>query len=223
MAARTETHPQRRPWLDGLFVIGGAAGLTLLFFLVLPIMQAIARDRAPDTILVDMNRAQLPPPPPPPLDPEPEEEPEEKEPPPELEESVQPLDLSQLEMALNPSFGDGWMTGDFTMKLGSLATGAGDVEELFEMASLDQRPRPIHQANPIMTPQVREKAPGKAVVIFIVDEHGKVQSPSIQKSDDPVFERPALEAIRKWKFEPGKRNGEAVSSRTRITITFPKT
>ena len=44
----------------------------------------------------------------------------------------------------------------------------------------------------------------------------------VQKSSDPVFETPALAAVKQWKFEPGKRNGQAVRFRMRVPINFPE-
>jgi protein TonB len=44
----------------------------------------------------------------------------------------------------------------------------------------------------------------------------------VQQSTDPVFERPALAAVKQWRFEPGKRNGKPVRFRMRVPITFPK-
>ena len=55
-----------------------------------------------------------------------------------------------------------------------------------------------------------------------LDERGRVVSPKIQSSTDSVFDRPTLDAIKKWKFEPGKRGGKSVRSRMRIPITYPK-
>ncbi|MBZ0258769.1 energy transducer TonB, partial [bacterium] len=53
-------------------------------------------------------------------------------------------------------------------------------------------------------------------------QRGQVENPIVQKSTDPIFENPALSAVKKWKFEPGKRNGEPVRFRMRVPITFPK-
>ncbi|MCA9398636.1 MAG: hypothetical protein KC618_02720, partial [Candidatus Omnitrophica bacterium] len=97
-----------RNYRHRLWVFLGAIGLTLVCFLVLPLMQAINKPPTADLALQDVDVANLPPPPPPP----PEEEPEEPEPeeqPPELMEEAPPLDLSQLELALNPGFSEGWM------------------------------------------------------------------------------------------------------------------
>ena len=55
-----------------------------------------------------------------------------------------------------------------------------------------------------------------------VDKKGRVESPRVQQSSDSIFERAALAAVRQWRFEPGRRKGEPVRSRKRVTITFPK-
>jgi protein TonB len=59
-------------------------------------------------------------------------------------------------------------------------------------------------------------------VLFVVDEHGKVENMTVQSSSDKSFEGAALSAVKQWKFEPGRRNGQAVRFRMRVPITFPK-
>lgn len=202
-------------------VVLGTAFLTLLFFLVLPLMQAIARPPQDDLIVQSVDTAVLEPPPPPPPEPdEPEPEPEEEEPPPELAEESVPLDLSMLEAALSADFGAGWGAGDYAIKLEAMG-GGGDQDALFSLAELDQTPRAVFQPQPVQTSQTRKKAPGTVYVIFVVDASGKVQSPAVQTSSDAIFEKPALNAVKQWRFEPGKRNGEAVRFRMRVPITFP--
>lgn len=206
---------------SAILALLGAGLLTLTFFLVLPLMQTIGKKPTEQLQLVDADTVMPPPPPPPieePEEPEPEEEPE----PPELAEEKQLIDLSQLELALNPRFGDGFLQGDFKIELNAVAGGDGGVDALFNLSDLDQRPRIVYQPSPTMNAQVRRKAPGTAVIIFIVDEEGRVQNPQIQQSDDPVFERPALTAVKQWRFEPGRRDGEPVRTRMRIPITFPE-
>lgn len=203
-----------------LSVSASAVTLTVSFFLVLPLMQAISKGPTTDTLLTDMNAAHVPPPPPP-VEEEPEKEPEPEEKPPNLEEDAPPLDLNQLELALNPGFNDSWLGGDFAVKLNGAGGGGDDVDALFSLADLDQKPRAIYQPSPVLTPKVREKAPGTVYVVFVVDPQGKVEDPKVQRSDDPIFERPALAAVKKWKFEPGRRAGKPVRFRMRVPITFP--
>lgn len=200
----------------------GAIGLTLIFFLVLPLMQTITQPREMDMELAQVDVANVPPPPPPP-EPEQEEEQEEEPPPPELSEEAPPLDLSQLELALNPGFSGGWMGGgDFAVSLKTIGSEGNDMESIFSMADLDQKPRAVYQVSPKMTKQMRRKTPATVYVICIIDDRGRVQTPKVQKSTDSTFNKAALAAIKQWKFEPGKRGGKTVSSRIRIPMTFPK-
>lgn len=202
-------------------VFAGAAGSTLVCFLVLPVIQAIAAPPDTDLVLASIDTTSLPPPPPPPEE-EVEEEPEPEEEPPELEELADPLDLSQLELALDPGFGDGWASGDFSIKLDAVAPAGDEVDALFSLAELDQKPRVVYQPGPVLDAKTRKHVPGTVYVLFIVDQQGRVQNPLVQKSTDPIFERPALTAVKQWKFEPGKRNGQAVRFRMRVPITFPE-
>jgi len=209
--------------LHRLFVTAGALGMTLLFFLVLPLMQAISKPPEANMLVRDLDTGKIPPPPPAPEE-EPEDEPEpEEEPPPELEDDQQPLDLSQLELALNEGFGDGWMGGDFALDFeGFGAGGEDDVESLFTEAELDQTPRAIYQPSPILNAKLRKRAPGTVNIIFTVDPKGRVENPMVQSSSDPVFDRAALSAVKQWRFEPGKRKGEPVRFRMRVPIVFRK-
>ena len=114
------------------------------------------------------------------------------------------------------------MSGDFGVALDSMVTQAEEADALFSLADLDQKPRPVFRPLPKMDAKLKRKAPGKVVVIFIVDRNGRVKNPIVQRATDPAFKQPALDAIKKWKFEPGKRNGEAVQFRMRQPISFPK-
>jgi periplasmic protein TonB len=203
-----------------LSVLAGALALTVSFFLVLPLMQAISKAPTADMSLTTMDVANVPPPPPP-AEEKQEEEKEQEEEPPKLQEDAAPLDLAQLELALNPGFSGG-LGGDFVVDLKVAGGGDKDVDALFSLADLDQKPRVIYQPSPVLTPKVREMAPGTVYILFIVNPEGKVEEPKVQRSDHPVFERPALAAVKKWRFEPGRRNGRPVRFRMRVPITFPR-
>jgi protein TonB len=208
----------------GVCVVLGAVALTLLFFLVLPLMQTISKPPTHDLELVPVDVANIEPPPPPPPEEELEQEPEPEEAPPELAEEAEPLDLSMLEVALNPGFGDSAMGGDFAVNINKVASSSQDedMNAVFSMSQLDQKPSIIYQPSPNQTAATRRKAPGKVNIIFIVDERGRVVDPQVKSSTDPVFEAPALRAVKRWKFEPGKRGGKAVRFRMLAPITFPE-
>jgi protein TonB len=204
-----------------LIVVFGATGLTLVFFLVLPLMQTLAKPPSTDLIVQSIDTARLEAPEPPP-EIEEEQEPQQQDEPPELTEDAPPLDLSQLELALNPGVSEGLMEGDYAVKLNTAVSDSKGVDALFSIADLDQKPRAIYQPSPMFNKEVRKKAPGTVYIVFVVDQQGRVQNPIIQNSSDPVFEKPALDAVKQWKFEPGKRNGQPVRFRMRVPITFPK-
>lgn len=211
----------RRAW-QFLLSLLGALVLTLVFFLVLPFIQTIGASERTDLVVQSVDTTALPPPPPPPPEEEPEKEPEEEEEPPELMETPQPLDLSQLELALSPGFGDGWAGGDFSLRLDTVSSSKEDVDALFALTDLDQKPRPLYQPSPVVDAALRKKAPGTVNILFIVDQNGRVQNPIVQSSSDSVFERSALAAVKQWKFEPGRKNGTPVRFRMRVPITFPE-
>lgn len=202
--------------------LAGASALTLLFFLVLPLMQHLTKPPSNDLVIQNVDTAKLEAPPPPPEEePEPPKQVEEK--PPELTEDAPPLDLSQLELALNPGMNQGFLGGDFAVKLNTMAAdNASDVDALFSVAELDQKPRVIYQPGPVLTKEVKKKTPGTVYIIFVVNQQGKVENPTVQRSTDPVFDRPALAAVKQWRFEPGKRSGKPVKFRMRVPISFPK-
>lgn len=202
-------------------VVGGSVGMTLALFLVLPLLQRLGEKPDDMVRLVEMNTAVLPPPPPV-IEEVEEEEPEPEEEPPELQEQPEMLDLSQLELALNPGLGDGWFAGDFAVDLNAIGGAKANADALFSMADLDQKPRVLYRANPVWNAKMRKLAPGTVYILFVVDERGRVKDPKVQSSTDPAFERAALTAVKQWKFEPGKRKGEPVQFRMRQPITFPK-
>jgi periplasmic protein TonB len=207
--------------LTHLVMAVGAVVMTLALFLVLPIMQTLSKPPTTDLMVQAVDTAELEAPPPP-VEEQPQEEPEPEEAPPELNDEAPPLTLDQLTLALDPGFSDGWMQGDFAVKLNTIGADQKDVDALFSIADLDQKPRVIYQPGPMLTTETRKNAPGTVYVIFVVDQQGRVQNPTVQKSSSPIFEKPALDAIKKWKFEPGKRNGQPVRFRMRVPFTFPK-
>lgn len=212
-------HPRLRQLVHAVCVVVGAATATCVFFLVLPLIQAITKQTKPDTVLTKLDGGVVDPPQPI-VEEEEEIEPEPEEAQPELSDEPTP-DLAQLELALGPSIGGGLLGGDFALKLTGAVAG-GNVEELFDLQDFDQKPRVIHQPSPSMTPDMVKRAPMTVTVQFIVDERGRVQKPTVKEPGDPMFDRAAIAAVKQWRFEPAKRGGKAVEYPTRVPITFPK-
>lgn len=170
----------------------------------------------------------------------------ESEQPPEASEVVRSLDmtaafddapeleaasLSAIEAALSgQASGSG---GDFAQALnfasGGRIDGKGRVgasgeatEDAFSMDEVDQEPRLITQIQPIYPSDMRgKKVEGKVTVVFVVDVEGKVSNPRAEDASHASFAKPAIDAIKKWKFEPAVRAGERVPKKMRIQIRFP--
>ena len=203
-----------------------AVGMTLALFLILPVLQTISKPPTRDLVVSSAGFGNEPPPPPPVVEDEPPPQEAAEEPPPELEPEVQPLDLQQLELALNPGTG-----GDGEAVFGGLqariagqleqSKGEAGLEEVFSLADLDQRPRAIFQTPPRYPAELRRRGvAGTVTVVFTVDATGRVVAPKVERATDPAFESPALEAVRQWRFDPGTRKGQPVQFRMRVPITF---
>ena len=209
--------------LKVVVLIVATCALVLVFFMLLPIIQEASTTPEADVDLRSVSAVNLPPPPPPPEE-EIKEEEKEEEPPPEMQEpDVQPLDLSQLELALNPGFdGDGSGGGDFKLSLDSLSEAASEeAEAVFSMEDLDQAPKATVQVPPEYPKELgRKKLGGSVKIVFIVDKSGRVVNPIVQSSSHPAFANPALRAVRRWRFEPGKRGGAPVQFKMRVPIVF---
>ena len=201
--------------------IGLGLGLTFCFFMLLPILQVITKPPSKDLTIRSVDVANVPPPPPPPMEEEPEPEPDEQPPPPPAVDA-QPLDLSQLELAMNPGDG-GFGGGDFSVNLSGVTGSGNEVDAIFSLSDLDQKPRVVYQPAPIYPPELARKGlQGTVYVLFIIDKGGRARGLKVQKSTHPAFNNPALKAVKQWKFEPGKRKGKAVQFRMRVPITFQK-
>ena len=219
MEAKQPTAWQR--FGHGLAVTISGSVLALSCFLVLPLLQAITAPEQADMLLVDANTTELPPPPPP----EPEKEEEQKDdepPPPDTANEAPPLDLSDLELALNPGFGgDGVGGGGFALSTASLLQSTGNgMNQLFDMSDLEESPRVVFRARPEVSGAMKKRLPCTVFLTMTVDAEGRVQNPSVLSSHDPMFGVPPSQAIRQWKFEPGKRGGKPDSFRVRQPITF---
>lgn len=209
--------------LHRALVFGAGTGATLAIFLLIPVLQSLTAPPEADLVVQEIHTSE-PEPPVPEAEAETESEPEPEEEPPELTEEAPPLDLQQLELALNPGIGDGALAGDFAVKLNVAAAtnAAKEAEDLFSLGDLDQKPRPVRQTPPNVTKEMRKRGPGTVHVVFVVDKDGRVEAPVVQKSTDSIFDTPAVNAVKQWKFEPGMRGGKPVRFRMRVPITFPK-
>jgi periplasmic protein TonB len=134
--------------------------------------------------------------------------------------------LSAMEQALNGG-GGGWGDGVSFASGGTLgATGRGgaiddSMDKAFSLAEIDQKPRAVYQSAPMFPTELRgRKIEGLVTVLFVVNPAGKVIDPRVEKASHPAFQKPALDAIRLWRFEAAVKGGQRVACRMRVPIRF---
>jgi TonB family protein len=101
-------------------------------------------------------------------------------------------------------------------------TGQGAKRTLvFSIDQLDKVPSERYKAQPRYPYDMRvAKIEGKVIMLLTVDTMGRVIDVEVLSSTNPSFEAPAIEAARKWKFEPGMKDGVPVSFRMNLPMIF---
>ncbi len=93
--------------------------------------------------------------------------------------------------------------------------------QIFDISQLDQVPVVRLQQPPIYPYEMRRAGiTGEVNIGFIVDVNGDVRDAYVISSTHREFEAPALQAVSKWKFRPGRRGGRAVNTRMSVPIVF---
>ena len=108
--------------------------------------------------------------------------------------------LSSIEAALSGQAGVGDFADALSLSSGGRIGGTGKagalgdgIDSAFNLAEIDQKPRPIFQTAPAFPNEMRgKKLEGVVSILFVVDSDGKVTNPRIEKSTHPAFEKPAL-------------------------------
>jgi len=210
---QNESHFARLP----VAIIFGV-GFTAVLFGFIPFAHRVAKpSRALE--LRSTSVVELPPPveeeaPPPPPE---VEKPPEAQPEPQLTETQQQIPLSaDLEVAL----GSGGALAGFG-EIRSLTAATEIQDETFDVSELEKRPEAVSQVSPAYPPELRKaKIEGTVTLVFVLSEEGRVEEPRVENSSRPEFEKPALEAIRKWRFQPGMKDGQAVRTYIRVPMRF---
>ena len=93
--------------------------------------------------------------------------------------------------------------------------------QVYEIRQLDQVPAPRFQARPQYPFELRRAGiTGEVVVDFQVDAGGDVQKAFALRSTRREFENAAVLAVSKWKFKPGQKGGNAVTTHLQVPIVF---
>jgi periplasmic protein TonB len=82
-------------------------------------------------------------------------------------------------------------------------------------------PVPVRTVAPDYPDELRrEGVSGLVMVKVTIDEQGNVTETTVEKSSNAAFEKPAVAALKKWKFKPAKQDGAPVAIKVSIPIKF---
>ncbi|MCY2926030.1 MAG: energy transducer TonB [Planctomycetota bacterium] len=137
------------------------------------------------------------------------------------------VDLAAIGSALSGAGAEGFGGESVGFGMGGQVGGKGKgvlgetKEAAFDMSDIDQKPRAVFQASPTYPAEMRgRKIEGVVSVLFVVDETGKVARQRVDKSNNEAFEKPALDAVKQWKFEPAVKGGKRVACKMRVSLRF---
>jgi protein TonB len=92
---------------------------------------------------------------------------------------------------------------------------------VLDLDELDEVPAARFQAQPTYPHGLRrDGVSGSVVLSFVVDAGGSVRDVAVVRSSHPDFEAPAVQAVSKWKFRPGRKAGRPVNTRMQVPIVF---
>jgi protein TonB len=123
------------------------------------------------------------------------------------------LDVQAIAAGLGSEFGSAAGTGGDGSGRGDLALSAG---------LSDRAPLPLVRVEPQYPPQAaRQGLEGWVQVQFTISTAGSIRDAVVVKSSDSVFERAALTAVNKWKYQPQMQEGKPVeTSNVRVVVRF---
>lgn len=92
---------------------------------------------------------------------------------------------------------------------------------IFSPVDLDRVPSAKVQLPPDYPAAMRQAGVGGSVLVeFDVNTEGRVVRAEATRYTHREFAEPAVRAVRKWRFEPGRRHGKAVPFRMTVPIEF---
>jgi len=83
-----------------------------------------------------------------------------------------------------------------------------------------EAPQVIRKRDPERPAMVGALVEALVVVELVIDVDGVVRQPRIVSSPAPAVSYAALEAVRHWRFKPGKMDGKPVPVRFNLTVNF---
>ncbi len=107
---------------------------------------------------------------------------------------------------------------------GGLGPGAGGGSgggPVFRVGGGVSSPVVVVKIDPEYSEEARKvKLSGSVLLAIVVDTEGRARDIHVAKSLGMGLDEKAIEAVEKWRFKPGMRNGQAVNVRATIEVNF---
>jgi protein TonB len=99
--------------------------------------------------------------------------------------------------------------------------GGGIGGGVFKVGGGVSAPQVLYKVDPEYSEEARKaKYSGTVVIQLVVDSSGKAQNIRVIRSLGLGLDEKAIEAVNKWKFRPGLRNGQPVAVMATIEVNF---
>jgi protein TonB len=139
--------------------------------------------------------------------------------------TIVPVDAFQQTLTPPPPPGLTPSKGAITIPVNKPGANFGKgISNLFNVGDLDQQPvARVRQAPTYPYDMRRAGINGTVVIEFIINTEGDVIQTNIVRSSHREFEVPAVQAVSKWKFKPGRKGGRVVNVRASQLLEFNAT
>ena len=92
---------------------------------------------------------------------------------------------------------------------------------LSNAAGARENPVPVRTVAPEYPTAMRQgHVSGLVMVKCTIDDQGNVGDTTVVKSSNEAFDKPAVEALKRWKFKPARQDGNPVAATVTIPIKF---
>jgi len=99
--------------------------------------------------------------------------------------------------------------------------GGGTGGGVFRVGGGVSAPRAIYQPDPEYSEEARKaKYQGTVVLAAIIDANGHPRDIRVARSVGLGLDEKAMEAVKTWRFEPAKKDNQAVAVLVNIEVTF---
>jgi len=135
---------------------------------------------------------------------------------PNPDDFVQPAKLEDLRprpVSDVDAIGTGWES--------AIREGTGSGTGIVDLVGLDNHPMARFQPSPLYPSELKPTGmDGSVTVVFSVDVNGEVFNASVTRASHTRFGEEAVRAVKRWRFEPGIKDGKRVAFRMVQTFAF---